>query len=118
MARFSMKKWPPYAIAAYLVLAAIGTFTLAAFDAPILDNPAEESPAQGVLTSGDHFTYTPAIIETKDSSFSPLRHNLLRVIMPLSLLSAGPGLLCSAVRPITRTAIKADKNNIRLKLRI
>jgi hypothetical protein len=26
--------------------------------------------------------------------------------------------LCSAVRPITKTAVKTDKNNILLKLRI
>jgi hypothetical protein len=104
---------------AYLVLATMGTFTLSVFDNAILDKLAGKSPAQGVfLTSFDRFICTPAIIESKDSLFSSLRYYLLRTIMPLSLLAAGSGLLCSAVRPITRTAVKADKNNILLKLRI
>jgi hypothetical protein len=114
-----MKKWPLGAITVYLILVTMGTFTLFAFDASMADTLAEKSPAQGVfLTSFDQFICSPAIIETKDSHSSLLRHYLLRTIMPLSLLIAGSGLLCSAVRPITKTAVKPDKNNILLKLRI
>jgi hypothetical protein len=119
MVRFSVKKWPLCAITVYLVLATMGTFTLPAFDASILGNLAGKSPAQGVfLTSFDRFMCTPAIIESKDSLFSSLRYCLLRTTMPPGLLAAGSGLLCSAVRPITKTAVKADKNDILLKLRI
>jgi hypothetical protein len=103
----------------YLMLATMGTLTLTIFDASILDNLAGESPPRGVfLTSFDHLICTPAIIATKDSHFSFLRHCLLRTIMPLGLLAAGSGLLCSAVGPVTKTAVKANKNDILLKLRI
>jgi hypothetical protein len=114
-----MRKWCLGAITAYLILATMGTFTLTAFDTSIVDNLAKKSPIQNiVLTSFDCFVCTPAIIETKDSHFSHLRHCLLRTIMPLNLLAAGSGLLCSAIGPITKAAVKADKNNILLKLRI
>jgi hypothetical protein len=119
MVWFSMRKWLLFAITAYLILATMGTFTLIAFDVSILDNLTEKSPAQGVsLSSFEHFICTPAIIETKDNHFSSLRHCLLRTTLPPNLLAAGSSLLCSAVRPITETAVKADKNDILLKLRI
>jgi hypothetical protein len=101
------------------MFATMGTFTLLAFDASILDNFAEKSPARGVfLTSFDRLMCTPAIIKTKDNHFSSLRHYLPRTIMPLRTLAAGLGLLCSAVRPVTKTAVKANRNDILLKLRI
>jgi hypothetical protein len=119
MVRSLMRKWPFCVITAYLILATIGTFTLIAFDASILDIRGGKNPAQGVfLTAVDRFMCTPAIIEIKDNHFSLLRHCLLRTIMPPSLLAAGSGLLCSAVRLITKMAVKADKNSILLKLRI
>jgi hypothetical protein len=119
MARSLVKKWLLYTITAYLMFATMGTFTLTAFDASIVDNFAGKSPVHGVfLTSFDRFMCTPAIIETKVNHFSPLRHCLLRTIMPLSLLAAGSDLLCSAVRPVAKTAVKAGKDSILLKLRI
>jgi hypothetical protein len=114
-----VKKWLLWTITMYLVFATIGTFTLIAFDASILDDLTEKSSAQDVfLTSLDRLVCTPAIIEIKDSHLSLLRHGLLRTILPSRFLTAGSGLLCSAVGPITKTAVKADKNNILLKLRI
>jgi hypothetical protein len=119
MVRPSIRKRLLYVITAYLVFATLGTFTSIAFDASLLDNLAGESQAQGIfLTSLDCFVCNPAIIETKDNQFSSQRHCLLRTIIPLGLLAAGSDLLCSAIRPITKTAVKADKNNILVKLRI
>jgi hypothetical protein len=119
MVQYLGKKWPLCAITAYLVLATIGTFTLTAFDNPLLDSLAGKNQDRRIfLTSFDRFINTPAVVKTKDNNFSPLRHCLLRIVMPLNLISAGSGLLCSAVRPVVKTAAQANKNIIILKLRI
>jgi hypothetical protein len=102
MVRSSMRKWPLYAITVYRILATMGTFTLAAFDAPTVDNPARKSLAQDIfLILPNRFMCTPAIITANGNRFSLPRHCLLRAIMLPSLLAAGLGLLCQAVRPIT-----------------
>jgi hypothetical protein len=119
MVLLSMRKWLLSATTAYLMLAAIGTFALTPFGASTVDAPGGKGPAQGVfLTAVDHFMGTLASVEAKENRFSPLRPCLPRTIMPPGLLTAGSGLKCSAVRPITKTPVKADKNNILLKLRI
>jgi hypothetical protein len=92
-----MRKWPLYAITAYRILATMGTFILAAFDAPIVESLVQDI----FLILPDRFMCTPAIITANGSRFSPPRHCLLRAIMLPSLLAAGLGFLCQAVRPIT-----------------
>jgi hypothetical protein len=119
MVRLFGKKWTRCATAAYLVIAAMGTFALTAFDTPVLDSLAGKGPDQGVfLTSSDRFINTPAVSRTKENNFSPLRHCLLRIIMPLSLAAAGSGILGSAVRSTAITTVKSNKNDIIIKLRI
>jgi hypothetical protein len=90
-----------------------------AFDNPVLDNLAGKNTDRRVfLTSFDRPINNQAVIATKDSNFSPSRHCLLRIVMPLNLISAGSGLLRSAVRPVIKAAAQANKNIIILKLRI
>jgi hypothetical protein len=120
MGWYVVKKWLSYAAAVYLVLATMGMFTFMSLDAPCFEDPT------GKLTdTSANFTAATYPVEclaaagaAKDRPFSPLRHRSLREGTPVSVFTAGAGLLYTTVRLITKAAVHNIKNTILLKLRI
>jgi hypothetical protein len=105
--------------AAYLALASMGAFTFISQDAPRFEEFPGKMPAQGAFLAAPAYPVEyPAICNTKDHSFSPLRQCLPRMVLPLSFFAAGSGLLYAALRLITKAAAHDIKNTILLKLLI
>jgi hypothetical protein len=115
-----VRKWFFYAAAAYLALATMGMFTFISLDTPYFEDLAGNMTDKSVfLTAVTHPTECIATISTiKNRSFSSLRHNPFRMVMPVSAFIAGAGLLYAAIRLITKAAVHNIKNTILLKLRI
>ena len=120
MGWFSVRNWLFHA-AAYLALAIMGMFTFVSLDAPYFNNLADKMTDKSACFSAliiHPVEYSATISTTKDHPFSPLRHGLFRLVMPVSVLTAGADLLCATVRLITKAAAYNKKNTILLKLRI
>jgi hypothetical protein len=120
MGRYLVRKWLFYAAAAYLALATVGMFTFISLGAPYFEDPAGKmTDKSGLLTAVTHpVDCLVTISAIKTRQFSPLRHDPLRMLMPVISFTAGAGLLYAAVRFITKTAAHNIKNTILLKLRI
>jgi hypothetical protein len=119
MGRSSVRNWFLFAVTAYLALATMGTFIFMSPAVPCFEDLAGNSQAQNTfLTSVSYPIEYLAISTTKDYSFSLLRQCLPRMAVPVSFLVAGSGLLCTAIKFITKATVHNIKNTILLKLRI
>ncbi|MDR0525780.1 MAG: hypothetical protein LBG90_07915 [Spirochaetaceae bacterium] len=107
------KRLLQYAALMYLGFAGIGAFAFSAIDGSFLETGSEHPL---FLTAGDSYIDCPAVSSGKYTP--PARHSLPRMIMPQILLAACAGLICGAVKAITKTIPKTIKNTIILKLRI
>ncbi|GMO50101.1 MAG: hypothetical protein Pg6C_13400 [Treponemataceae bacterium] len=106
------KKWFRYAAIAYLAFAVIRTFAFSATDGSLED----KADCPLFLTAGEPRVDCLAISPSND--IAPARQILSRIIIPQIILVARAGLVCGAVKAVTKIIPKTSKNTIILKLRI
>jgi hypothetical protein len=124
MGLFLEKKWPPLILAAYLAVAIMGIFTLAAVEplrsVDFFENkiPSGVSIIQQDLSADTPIEGEPVITNGRGYSFSALRNGSLRTIAALGTRDAGYLIAQTSVNVIQKINHRTIKNTIHLKLRI
>jgi hypothetical protein len=124
MGLFLEKKWPPLILAAYLAVAILGIFTLAAVEplrsVDFLENKilSDASIIQQDLNADTPIEGEPVITNGRGYSFSALRNGSLRTIVALGTRDAGYLIAQTPVNATQKTNHFTIKNTIHLKLRI
>jgi hypothetical protein len=118
----SEKRWPRLILTAYFSFSIIGIFTFMEMEPLRSFVFLEDRPASGAsLSSADHTSLTEGaaiISKAGEYSFSLLRNEHPRVLMPFGTKSIGPVLSQSALKAIEKANYLSIKDTIPLKLLI